>query len=57
MNEDLQAEIETAEAELLQLSVAAKDAYRRFRDLDAEQTAKADEVKELRRRIREQQGA
>lgn len=53
MNDDLQAELEAAEAALLQLSVAAKDAYRRFRDLDAEQTVKAEEVKELRRRIRE----
>lgn len=55
MNDDLQAELEAAEATLLQLSLAAKDAYRRFRDLDAEQTAKADEIKELHRRIREQQ--
>jgi hypothetical protein len=55
MTDDLQAELEAAEAALLQLSVATKDAYRRFRDLDAAQTAKAEETKELRRRIREQQ--
>lgn len=56
MNADLQAELEAAEATLLQLALAVKDAYRRYRDLDAEQTAKADEIKELRRRIRETVG-
>ena len=49
MNVDLQAKLEAAEAALLQLSIAVKDAYRRFRDLDAEQTAKAEEIRELRR--------
>lgn len=53
MNVDLQAELEAAEATLLQLSIATKDAYRRFRDLDTAQTAKAEEIKELRRRIRD----
>jgi len=51
MSADLQAELEAAEATLLQLSLATKDAYRRFRDLDAAQTAKAEEIKELRRQI------
>ena len=57
MTDDLQAELEEAEAALLNLSVATKDAYRRFRDLDAAQTAKAGEIKELRRLIREQREA
>ena len=53
MNVDLQAELDAAEATLLQLSIATRDAYRRFRDLDAAQTVKAEEIKELRRQIRE----
>jgi len=54
MSADLQAELEAAEGELGELSRQAKDAYRRFRDLDSRQTAKAEEIKELRRRIREE---
>jgi hypothetical protein len=42
-----------AEAELSNLSAQTKEAYRQFRDLDAKQTAKADEIRELKRQIRE----
>jgi multidrug resistance efflux pump len=51
MNADLQAELEAAEATLLQMAIATKDAYRRYRDLDTAQTAKAEEIKDLRRRM------
>lgn len=42
-----------AEAELEALSGQAKEAYRRFRELDQQQDAKAAEIKELRLQIRE----
>jgi peptidoglycan hydrolase CwlO-like protein len=41
-----------AEAELSELSGKAKDAYRLYRDLDAEQTVKAHEVRELQQELR-----
>ena len=41
----------TAEAELDALTAQAKEAFRQYRDLDAKQTAKASEVREMRRRF------
>lgn len=41
-----------AEAELSTLAEQSREAYRRYRDLDAQQTAKADEVRELRTQLR-----
>ena len=43
-----------AEAELEAMSAQTKEAYRRFRELDAQQTAKAAEIRELRFQIREE---
>jgi hypothetical protein len=42
-----------AETELHELSELVKTAYREYRTLDDRQTAKANEVKELRLQIRE----
>jgi len=50
---DLNSALQAAEAELDELARQAKEAYRRFRDLDSRQTAKGDEIRELKRQIRE----
>jgi hypothetical protein len=42
-----------AEAELHDLSEQARAAYRRYNELDQQQAAKADEIRELKREIRE----
>lgn len=52
MNADLQAELEAAEAELLILAQQAKDAYREYRRLADAREEKADDIKDLRRRMR-----
>jgi hypothetical protein len=51
-----QALLELAERQLSTLSEQAKNAYRQYRDLDSQQAAKAEQVRELRRRIRESDG-
>lgn len=48
----LTAALAAAEAELSALSEQSREAYRRYRDLDAQQTAKATEVRELRAQLR-----
>ena len=52
---DLAARIAAAEAELEQITEAARVAYRQWREIDQRQTAKAEEIKELRRQQREEQ--
>ena len=49
----LVAAIEVAEADLHQMHEQAQSAYRAYRDLDAAQTRKADEIRELKRILRE----
>ena len=50
---DLNSALQAAETELDELAKQAREAYRRFRDLESQQTAKADEIRELKRQIRE----
>ena len=48
----MQAELAEAEAELDAIAEESRAAYRRWQDLDRQQTAKADEIRELKRKIR-----
>ena len=50
---ELNLALATAERELDQIATQAKEAYRKFRALDAQQTVKADEIRELRQQIRQ----
>lgn len=50
----LQDALAAAEAELDALSAQAKEAYRHFRKVDGQQTAKADEIRALKQQIREE---
>ena len=43
-----------AEAELDAIAARVKEAYRQYKTLDDQQTAKATEVRELRQKLREQ---
>lgn len=48
----MQADLAEAEAELDAIAEESRAAYRRWQDLDRQQTAKADEIRELKRKIR-----
>lgn len=52
---DLQTALKVAEAELNLIAEQAKEAYRTFRALDQQQTAKADYIRELKRQIQQQE--
>ena len=49
----LAGKLAKAEAELEEIAAQAKEAYRRYRELDQRQDAKATEIRELRFQIRE----
>jgi hypothetical protein len=49
----LRAAITEAEASLSALGDATREAYRRYQDADARQTARGTEIRELRRELRE----
>jgi hypothetical protein len=50
----LRDQLTAAEADLHEISEKSRAAYRRWQELDQQQTRKAAEAKELRRQIREE---
>jgi hypothetical protein len=49
----LRAAITEAEASLTALGEASREAYRQYRETDARQAARADEIREMRRELRD----